>query len=177
MHSLITRKDPYRAFNVVTGEKSPRPTTRDRRFESQTKGLRGSMSQITSALVLASRLTQACISAQELATTTAISKFTSRVGKFCLMSISDRSPRQSQPYGFPRPRSWVAGSDWLAEPEHTLSYGTTRDRMRILELELPTALRSDYDLCGTQRDASKFSATGFAPRRSQPRCTNSDEFP
>ena len=65
------------------------------------EGASGSMSQVTSALVLASRLTPACISAQELATTTAISKFTSRVGKFCLMSISDRSPRHSQPYGFP----------------------------------------------------------------------------
>jgi hypothetical protein len=52
-----------------------------------------------------SRLTPACISAQVLSTTTAISKFTSRVEQLCLMSISDRSPLHSQPSGFQRRRS------------------------------------------------------------------------
>lgn len=51
-------------------------------------------------------------------------KFTSRVGKFCLMSISDRSPRHSQPYGFPRRSSWVAGSDCRSAPP-TVSHGPT----------------------------------------------------
>ena len=75
-----------------------------------------SMFQATSALALMSRPTPACISAQELAITTAISKFTSRVVEFCSMSISDPSPRPSQPYGFLRQRSWVARSDYRSAP-------------------------------------------------------------
>ena len=77
---------------------------------SRTKGLRVFMFQATSALALASRLTPACISAQALSTTTALSKVYIEGGKIVLMSISDRSPRHSQPYGFQRRRSWVARS-------------------------------------------------------------------
>ena len=47
------------------------------------RGFGSLMFQATSALALASRLSPACISVQELATTTALSKFTSRVGKLC----------------------------------------------------------------------------------------------
>ena len=58
----------------------------------------------------------ACISAQDLATTTALSRFTLRAGKLLLTSISDRSPPDSQPCGFLKRKSWAARSDCPSVP-------------------------------------------------------------
>src|SRR5688500_4151899 len=99
------------------------------------------MFQVASALTLASRLIPVSISAQQLSTTTAILKFTSRVGQLCLMSISDRSPRHSQPMD--------SRDQDLGWPDRTVARLLCADRLDIralVEHILPDGLASNRTL-------------------------------